>query len=836
MRQRSDEYDEEDEGEDEDDEEYYEGGHSGVQRGGGVMGGGGGGEGNSMLTEVTVKSGYLWKKGEKRKVSLCELGRRSAAVYERSMLILTCDRSTAQNWKKRWFVLRSSKLCYYKNEKEYQLLRFIDMSEVHTVAAIEVKKQDNTFGIVTPKRAYYVKASTPAESHDWIRALNHVKAQMSHRNSISQEMEDLRMSAPQHSQQAADNMASSSTARPNRERSRSSSQAAAERAASAAAAATTSSGPPISISIPGKGLYVAPAQPRAISGGGAPGSGAPGGSFAAGSDAFSPLTATTDSDTGADRYGLSYASSAGLSLGSSPGRETNIHQHWSGSEVSEGGSANPRSANSPPRRGGAAQGQSSRGRDISVGSSGAEGYLGEGIGSYQSSSAAVLSSSDEEDEADNNEQLDQAMPLPMRSSAQQGGAADPVSAQATPTQSLASQPAPIQSYPQSQSQSQSQSQPPGDALLRDPHRVIIQGYLMKQSNRRKHWRKRWFVLTASQLMYTRSHMDAKANRQIPLTSILDAIEYTAKKANTPGSPGGGFGSPLTGGGGGFSFNALAGHGYGGGGEGSSGGQQDMGEGASSSGKPERRQSVVAAVASNLNSLGTGGGVGGSGGVSSSNTHPAGSSGGLTGGGGGASGGPTSTSGGIGIGGGSASGGGSMASSSDAGKKRTDNSFKIITPKRTFLLCAPSEEEEIKWLSALHALLTRTRGASSVPTLAPAPGGGRGTGGGIGGPASGQGLGGLAAGGGGQQQQQQGANRLVSPPASASSTTTGFHIPPNQQAASTATTGAGGAPSETAGSQSLNQSQNQPYGSGASQSTVAASLAAHTTGVGSPSAP
>lgn len=713
------------------------------------------------------------------------------------------------------------------------MLRFIDMSEVHTVAAIEVKKQDNTFGIVTPKRAYYVKASTPAESHDWIQALNHVKAQISHRNSISQEMEDLRMSAPQPSQQAADSMPSSSTVRPpNRERSRSSSQAAAERAASAAAAATSSAGPPISINIPGKGVYVAPAQPRAISGAGGPGSGAAGGSFAPGSDAFSPLTSTTDSDTGADRYGLSYASSAGLSMGSSPGRETNMHQHWSGSELSEGGSANPRATNSPPRRGGPTRGQSSRGRDISVGSSGAEGYGGEGIGSYQSSSAAVMSSSDEEDEAGNNEQLDQAMPLPMRSSAQQGGGVDPVSAQATPTQSLASQPAPIQAYPHSQSQSQQ----PGDALLRDPNRVIIQGYLMKQSNRRKHWRKRWFVLTASQLMYTRSHMDAKAHRQIPLTSILDAIEYTAKKASTPGSPGGGFGSPLGGGGGGFSFNALAGHAHSyGGGEGPSAGQQDTGEGASSSGKPERRQSVVAAVASNLNSLGTGAASFGGGG-SSNTSYPSGSGSGsgVAAAGGSISGGPSSAAGGSASGGGGISGGASMASSSDAGKKRTENSFKIITPKRTFLLCAPSEEEEIKWLSALHALLTRTRGGAGAGAAGTSVGGGSGGGGGAQG--QGQGVGGSAA------AAQPGANRLASPPASApaSSTTTGFHIPPNQPAVPTSTNtstggGGGGVQSEAVGSQG--QGQIQPYGagSGASQGTAAAPLVAHSTGVGSPSA-
>jgi len=38
--------------------------------------------------ERVVKSGYLWKKGERRK-----------------------------NWKKRWFVLRTEKMAYYKDEK-----------------------------------------------------------------------------------------------------------------------------------------------------------------------------------------------------------------------------------------------------------------------------------------------------------------------------------------------------------------------------------------------------------------------------------------------------------------------------------------------------------------------------------------------------------------------------------------------------------------------------------------------------------------------------------------------------------------------------------------------
>jgi len=41
-------------------------------------------------------------------------------------------------------------------------------------------------------------------------------------------------------------------------------------------------------------------------------------------------------------------------------------------------------------------------------------------------------------------------------------------------------------------------------------------------------------------------------------------------------------------------------------------------------------------------------------------------------------------------------------------------FKIVMTKRTLLLCAPSEEEEIKWLSAVRALIARRTGAGVVP--------------------------------------------------------------------------------------------------------------------------
>ncbi|KAG8906339.1 hypothetical protein FRB99_007119 [Tulasnella sp. 403] len=51
-----------------------------------------------------------------------------------------------------------------------------------------------------------------------------------------------------------------------------------------------------------------------------------------------------------------------------------------------------------------------------------------------------------------------------------------------------------------------------------------------------------------------------------------------------------------------------------------------------------------------------------------------------------------------------------------------HTFKIITPKRPLLLCAPSEEEEIKWLSAFRALIARRTGAVLGDILPPsAPG-------------------------------------------------------------------------------------------------------------------
>lgn len=43
-----------------------------------------------------------------------------------------------------------------------------------------------------------------------------------------------------------------------------------------------------------------------------------------------------------------------------------------------------------------------------------------------------------------------------------------------------------------------------------------------------------------------------------------------------------------------------------------------------------------------------------------------------------------------------------------------HTFKIVTTKRTLLLCAPSEDDEIKWLGAIRALIARRTESGQVP--------------------------------------------------------------------------------------------------------------------------
>ncbi|EIW84311.1 PH-domain-containing protein [Coniophora puteana RWD-64-598 SS2] len=93
--------------------------------------------------EGVIKAGYLWKKGERRKT-----------------------------WKKRWFVLRPAHIAYYKTSAEYQLLRLLDLSDVHSCTPVTLKKHNNTFGLVSVVRTFYLQAETAEEVHSWVQAIS----------------------------------------------------------------------------------------------------------------------------------------------------------------------------------------------------------------------------------------------------------------------------------------------------------------------------------------------------------------------------------------------------------------------------------------------------------------------------------------------------------------------------------------------------------------------------------------------------------------------------------------------------------------------------------------
>lgn len=156
--------------------------------------------------------------------------------------------------------------------------------------------------------------------------------------------------------------------------------------------------------------------------------------------------------------------------------------------------------------------------------------------------------------------------------------------------------------------------PPRPIPPEDLNRIIAQGYLMKQSSRRKQWRKRWFVLTVHMMYYARSHMDIRTHRSIPTSMILDVMECEPPQGTSPP----------------FILRSLA--------------ATPLPTDSAHAKHPFNAEASVQNV---------------------------------------------------------------LRSPS---RSRLDRCFKIVTPRRTYFVCAPTEEDEIKWLSALQTILNRKRSA------------------------------------------------------------------------------------------------------------------------------
>ncbi|KAK4704922.1 hypothetical protein P7C70_g1284, partial [Phenoliferia sp. Uapishka_3] len=520
------------------------------------------GDSARISDNIAVKSGYLMKKGERRKA-----------------------------WKKRWFVLRGGQVAMYKTDKEYQLLRLIPLTDIHTCAPIEFKKHANTFGIVTPKRTYYVRADSSAEVNDWCTKVERAKEEaksMATVTSLDTTPGDV---TPQGQRTPAGAIPIPSLTglpvspkTPNL-------PIRADGAYSFGTTATSPSPPtPFSANsaLSSSFTSTSTAPPSTVGGGGG-GPRVPPNSFAAG---------------GAGALGLQDLDGHQLELrGVDAGLETILgaqQRRASSFSGSQGGTSSGGEGASRSRLGVPSSGYFS-----SRGGSGENVSPGGASQAPSSPGGGPVSSSEDEDGFDGYESFTSPVEAPVTT----GG----IKFQ-------------NQDVPQRRGSNMSQSgkasantvvQEGLGSGFTDPNKVILSGYLMKQGKRRN-WRKRWFVLMSGGLMYSRSHMDSKIHRQIPLARILDAIEFD------PTAP-----------------------------------------------QP-----------------------------SSSSRRPLSSSGPLS---------PSSPA--------------SAPLPFEGGAKNYEHCFKIITPKRTYLVCAPSEEDEIAWLAALQCLVARKQGGgttAAAPTATAMP--------------------------------------------------------------------------------------------------------------------
>ena len=72
-------------------------------------------------------------------------------------------------------MLRTAHLAYYKTSAEYELLRLLELSDVHSCTPVTLKRHDNTFGLISPVRTYYLQASTSDEVQQWVQAIEEAR-------------------------------------------------------------------------------------------------------------------------------------------------------------------------------------------------------------------------------------------------------------------------------------------------------------------------------------------------------------------------------------------------------------------------------------------------------------------------------------------------------------------------------------------------------------------------------------------------------------------------------------------------------------------------------------
>lgn len=401
---------------------------------------------DDLYTATAIKSGYLHKKGERRRA-----------------------------WQKRFFVLRPRMLGYYKDSKEYKLLRQIPLSDIRTCAMVEIKKHDYVFGIVTKERTFYVQASSNHERDEWVQEINAAikQAALIERATASEE-NDLSTPQPRESPALPGTADTSSTQQQQQQQP-----------------------PPMMLpeqqqqqarsSLSGPINIVPQAQSRSHR--------APQRSFSGMSAGSSSISPGPFSPAGANELSSSYTSQDPVEDIGDNFRQYSLRQANTGDYHSQTAYFGPSPANRSP----ALQQQMPR------------------SASPQQQHQGVTSSSEDDDdeppltplsgsfqETDTYAAFSNASPSALPPTRPR-----PVATSTPVTTATAASLAAVTGTSSSASPATSRLRelhgPPSAARHPDPNRTIMTGYLTKQG-KRKNWRKRWFSLSSTCLSYSRSHM------------------------------------------------------------------------------------------------------------------------------------------------------------------------------------------------------------------------------------------------------------------------------------------------------------------------------------------
>lgn len=66
-------------------------------------------------------------------------------------------------------------MAFYKTEAEYKLLRLLDLADVHSCTPVHLKRHDNAFGLILPKRTYYLQAGSAKDAQAWVEAIEEAR-------------------------------------------------------------------------------------------------------------------------------------------------------------------------------------------------------------------------------------------------------------------------------------------------------------------------------------------------------------------------------------------------------------------------------------------------------------------------------------------------------------------------------------------------------------------------------------------------------------------------------------------------------------------------------------